>query len=152
VWNLVWHTKGEYRPREFYIMATRNIFPTLGWRSKRTMGKTAGWGSSCSSPNIIPVMKYWVTTLAPNVVHFAIKRNTCSILFRWPKGKRSLGSSRRKGDVNMKITHQWKMGRSGVDSCGSEYGQLAVCCIHGMNRAGLIEGWGSRAADRGTNL
>ena len=44
------------------------------------------------------------------------------------------------------------MGRSGVDSCGSEYGQLAVCCKHGMNWAGIIEGWASQTAVRSTNL
>jgi hypothetical protein len=67
-------------------------------------------------------------------------RNAYSILIGKPEGNRPLGTPRRK----WKITLEWileknRVGRYGMDECGSGYGPVAGCCEHSNETWGSIK-------------
>ena len=55
-----------------------------------------------------------------------------------PEGKRPLGRSRRKWELLLKLNLKKLKGGHGLDSSGSEQGQVVSCCEHGDEPSGFV--------------
>jgi hypothetical protein len=70
------------------------------------------------------------------------KRNSYRILVRKPEGKKSLGRSRCRGVVNVKIDlKRYRMGWYALDQSGARFGPVEGSCEHGNKPSGSIKCW-----------
>jgi hypothetical protein len=82
------------------------IFGTKSDEVKGERRKIHEFNDLCASPNIIRVIKSRRTIRAGYTALKGKKRGACRVLVGKPEGKRPLGSSRRKGEDNIKMDLQ----------------------------------------------
>jgi hypothetical protein len=93
-----------------------------------------------SSPNIIRVIKTRRLRWAGHVARMGVGRGAYRILVGRPERNKPLGRRRRRWEniIKMDLTRN-RLGQHGLDSSGSERGQVACSCEHSNELLGCMK-------------